>query len=374
MIDTVVLLLPKYELTFLLGVSSWELYANTEQYQKFVRNPTKVQKETGRYFPRLTGYKRGFSQDAYIRVEFSVPKLIFLNNLNELEDKDFDLVIEILQERLKDMGVIASKNLLINAPISVVHFSKNILLKNGYTSSYILSEISKVNLNKRFDMAKTRFTNSGEAVYAHTSTNELVIYDKIADLKKDKKRAIDKYQTVEQRGLLSELKEKKELEEILRFEVRITKKKKLNKLLKDLGYGKDPLFKDVFNTEMSKKILNDYWTKIIKNNNLGIFSISLSPKDALRSLLLSDENLKGKQTIYFLGLFVLGRDGGGLRELRSVIAKRSNDRTWYRVANDMKLANELITKNNLRDWVKLIDQELENYKPYKINIKTYDKN
>jgi hypothetical protein len=32
---------------------------------------------------------------------------------------------------------------------------------------------------------------------------------------------------------------------------------------------------------------------------------------------------------------------------------------------DMDYASELITKNNLRDWVKDLDRDLTNYKTYK---------
>ena len=54
MIDTICLLIPKDKMTFIEGVSNWELYSKTEQYSKFVRNPKKAEKDTGKYFPRLT--------------------------------------------------------------------------------------------------------------------------------------------------------------------------------------------------------------------------------------------------------------------------------------------------------------------------------
>src|SRR3989338_10173910 len=103
MIDTVCLLIPKDKMTYLLGISSWELYSKTDEYAKYVRNPSKAEKETGKYFPRLTGYKRRFSEDANVRIEFSAPKLLYLNNLDELKENDFPNVIETLQERLQTM-------------------------------------------------------------------------------------------------------------------------------------------------------------------------------------------------------------------------------------------------------------------------------
>ncbi len=365
MIDTICLLIQKNRMTYLEGVTNWELYSKTDQYARFVRNPSKREKETGKYFPRLTGYKRQFSQEANVRMEFSVPKLLYLNNLEELEDKDFPLVIDALQDRLKTMGVVVAKAVLENASVSSVHFSKNIVLQDGYTVTHLISEMNKVNLRKSFDFAKTRFINDGQSLYAHTTSHQLVIYDKIADLNKDKKRAIDKDQTLYQRSLFSELNKEEEQQEIIRFEIRLSHKQKMNKVLEDLGYQKNPSFKEVFNTEMSKSVVNDYWKKLIKERNLGLFSLSVSIKDILRTLFLADKKLKPKQAIYLLGLFMLAKDENGMRQLRTIIAKRSHDRTWYRIAKDMQEASEIITKNKLRDWVTQLDKELEDYKPYK---------
>jgi len=368
MIDTICLLFSKDKMIYLEGIASWELYSKTDQYAKFVRNPSKAEKETGKYFPRLTGYKRQFSQEANVRMEFSVPKLLYLNNLDELEEKDFPLVIDTLQDRLKTMGVVVTKAVLQNASVSSVHFSKNILLQDGYTANHLISEMNKVNLRKSFDFAKTRFMNDGQSLYAHTTSHQLVIYDKVADLQKDKKRAIDKDQTLYQKSLFTEYNKENELQEIIRFEVRLSKKQKMNSVLEKLGYEKNPTFKDVFNTEMSKKVVSDYWKKLIKERNLGLFSLSVSIKDILQTLFLADKKLKPKQAIYLLGLFMLAKDENGMRQLRTIVSKRSHDRTWYRIAKDMQGASELITKNKLRDWVAQIDKDLDEYKPYKHKI------
>ena len=365
MIDTVCLLIPKEKMRFLTGVSGWDLYSRTDQYKKFVRNPSKVEKDTGNYFPRLTGYKRRFGDEANVRIEFSVPKLVYLNNLDELEDKDFPKVLNTLQKRLQDMGVILTKTVIENASVSSVHFSKNILLKDGYTVNHIISELSKIDLRKSFDFAKTRFINSGQSLYAHTTSHQLVIYDKVADLAKGKKRAMDKDQTVYQKSLFEETRKENAPKEIIRFEIRLAKKQKMNKVLMDLGYAKNPSFKDVFNLEMSKKVVNDYWNKVIKEKNQALLSVSLSLKDILQVIFLVDKTIKPKQAIYFLGLYMLAKDDDGMRQLRSIVTKRMHERTWYRMSKDMRYAGELITKNNLRDWVKQIDSELEDYKPYK---------
>lgn len=367
MIDTICLLIPRNEMRYLQDIANWELYSKTEQYQKFVRNPSKAEKDTGMYFPRLTGYSRRYSQDANIRIEFSIPKLLYHNNLDELEDKDFPKVVTTLQDRLRRMGVIVIKSVIENASVSSVHFSRNVELTNGYTASYLISEMNKVDLRKSFDFAKTRFMNDGQSLYAHTTSHQMVIYDKIADLKKGKKRAIDKTQTPYQQSLFADLHKDGNKPEILRFEIRLAKKQKMNKVLTDLGYEKNPTFKDIFSSEISQKVVYQYWQKIILERSNGLFTPELSQKEILQIMFLVDKNLKPKKAIYLLGLFKLARDEQGMRQLRSIVSKRVHDRTWYRMKKDMDYASELITKNNLRDWVKGIDERLINYKPYKQN-------
>jgi len=370
MIDTVCLLIPKDKLTILdlssYGVPKWNLHSKTEQYDKFVKNPSKKDKDSGLYFPRLTGYKRKeYGKDENVRIEFSVPKLIYLNNLDEVEDKDFKEVIDVLHERLSAMGVVVPKKLLATAPVCAVHFSKNIELKNGYTVGYLISEMNKIDLRKSFDFSKTRFINDGQSLYAHTASHQLVIYDKIADLKKGKKRAIDKDQTLFQRTLFDEIAKSESLNEVIRFEIRLGKKQKLNKVLTDLGYEKNPTFKDVFSSVMSRMVVNEYWQKLITDRNLGLFSLELKPKEILHSLYISNKELKPKQAVYLFGLFSLARDNNGMREFRSIISKNANDRTWYRLAKDTRAVCDLMAGNNLRNWVKDLDKELKNFQTFK---------
>ena len=134
-----------------------------------------------------------------------------------------------------------------------------------------------------------------------------------------------------------------------------------------MGLPKNPTFKDIFSSEISKKVVEAYWQNLIKEKNLGLFSISLSLKEVLRILYLNDKKIKPKQAIYLVGLFLLGKDDGGMRELRSIIGKNQNNRTWYRISRDMHLISKTITENNLRNWVVQIDNKLKKYEPYKTN-------
>lgn len=361
MIDTVCLLIPQSEIK-VLDMTTWTLQSKTSGYFRYVKNPSEQNLKTGKYFPRLSLYGKWFKQEACIRIEFSVSKLVFLNNLDELDDSDFPLAITTLQERLETMGVIISKGTLENAKVSIVHFSKNIPLSNGYTTNYLISEMNKINFGKIYDLTRAKYTNDGQSLYIHTASHEFIIYNKIADILASEKRAIDRDRTTYQQNIFADTENKNKLPEVIRFEVRLVKKKKLNSVLKKFGYKENPSFRDVFSSELSKKIVIHYWKTIINAEGSGLFSISLSNKDLLQLIFMTQPNIKPKQAIYLAGLSIISKDG--MRELRSIISKKSGDRTWYRIAEDIRVVNELVSKNRIRSWVSQVGAKLENYKPF----------
>ncbi len=372
MIDTIIISIPKDKVANVLypnqSALGWHQQATGATYRKFVRNPSKRDLESGLYFPRLTGINRKVDGklDASIKIEFSVPKLLFKNNLDELEEKDFDEVISTLKERMMRMGIAVPEKYLRFAPVSAVHFSKNIQLTDGFTSQYVLSELSKIDIRKSFDFSKTRFMNDGQSIYAYTISHSFVIYDKIADLKKDEKRAIDKDQTQYQRSLFDEI-EKKDLYEVIRFEVRLSKKQKMNSLFKKLGIKEHPTFHDVFKKSLSQKIVQHYWQTLVGSNSMLLFSLTSGPKDVLRQILTANPKLKPKQALYFTSLVTMTKDGNGLRELRSIVGKYADQRSWYRMKDDIKAVTELLRKVRPRDWYDQIEKGLKEYKSFKNN-------
>jgi hypothetical protein len=370
MIDTVCLTLPYNSLVLLNEnnetVPQWDLQSKTKNYLKYVRNPSRQDKESGLYFPRITIYSRRFGQQPSVKIEFSAPKLIFNNNLEELSDTYFDKVINALQDRLQKMGVRVFKQVLASAPVSTVHFSKNFCLVDGYTSGYVISELQKIDLRKSFDFAKARYINNGQSICAHTRSHELVIYDKIADLRKTKKRAIDKDQTAAQLNLFDSLKIKNEPVEVLRFEIRLCNKQKIDSTLKKLGFTQNPTFRDVFKDDISKAIIGHYWNTLIKANQLALFTIEKSAKELLNEMCRGDPSLKPKQAIYQVGLVLLAKDGDGLTELRSIFGSHTNDRNWYRIKNDFKQISTNTVPKQIRNWVNQIEKQIRVYKP--INI------
>ena len=346
-----------------LKIPSWHLFARTDFYTKYVRNPSKAEKETGLYFPRITAYSRKYQQEQQIKIEFSAPKLLFRNNLEELSEDQFEDVIIALQDRLKRMGVRVFKKFLIEASVTSVHFGKNVQFEDGQTATNIIAQIGRIDLRKSFDFARARYINDGESLCCHTSSHELIFYDKIADMRKGKKRAIDRDQTGYQISLFETVKNRDVPYEVLRMEVRLSKKRKLNSVFKKLDLPINPTFRQVFSNVVSQKVLWEYWHGVVKSKNYGAFMIESTPIELLKRICTEFPEAKPKQLITQTGLLLLAQSSHGLRELRTVLQKNSHDRTWGRIMKEHRETSRAISEGKIRNWVTTFEEQLTNYVP-----------
>ncbi len=370
MIDTVILTIPYGKFTI---TDNSKFVPNTtnfiySSYDKAVNNPTKEYSRYS-YFPRMTLYKRisQFGRQIELRIEFSASKIIYDNNLDELEEKDFSKLVELLQQKLELRGVRISLNDLRNASVSVFHPSKNIQLFGYYTATSVIKELSKINLTKRLDLTKTGFRNEGHSLQYYSNSHSLVFYDKIADMNKAKGRAIDKDQTGLQLNLFQSIQEMRRYDcvEILKMEVRLSKKQKMNKVLEGLGYVKNPSLRRVFRKKLNQKILLDYWKVIIQEKNGFIFD--LDEKDIRKELeiILGNSKKKAKNSLFLLGLkqFIKQKS---VRELRNIIEDKYGKNGWARFPlylNELsKIYKKRVGKNQIT-YIEDIQRALQEFEP-----------
>ncbi len=364
--DTIILNIPKEKIAFIKNnkANKWTLQAQKNfWYSKYIIVPSPTQKKEGFYLPRLSGIKQG--KRSFLKIEFSVPKLIFGNNVDEVSKKDFDNIIKTLRKRLKGFGVHILEENLRKAQVQSFHPSKNFILKNGYTSTGVISELSKIDLTGKMDLTKQTFSNGGQSLQLYSNSHSFVIYDKIADLKKAKGRAIDKDKMKNQPSLFDLLSNKKHFE-ILRLEVRLSKKVKMNSIMQKLGYAKNPSFEDIFKKNLCQKIVNMYWQNIVLEKNLFIFSMTNAPQQTLNKLMKQNTETKIKQLIYLTGLQQLSTDEMGVRGLENIVKKSNSVRSWDRVKKDFKVLNEAENITECHSWLNQVSQEIDEFKPLKI--------
>ncbi|MDD5237346.1 MAG: hypothetical protein PHU96_00080 [Candidatus Omnitrophica bacterium] len=298
------------------------------------QNPSKEELKKGIYKPRLTVTKR-MGENGFIvtlKIEFSIPKLLFGNNFDEAEEGDFGEVVNILQKRLQEMGVLVFKNVLENTPVSAVHYSKNITLTDYSTPYAVLKELSKINLNQKLDLNQTDFRNEGHSLKFRANSFEIALYDKLKDLKKAKtseKRAIERDNAL-QLSLFDDLKPKKPFE-VLRMEVRLNNRAKIKQVFKTLNIPYEITFSSVFKKDISQKTLLLYLDEIKNAYSLLAYKPK-TMKDFIIDFRMLNPKVKIRKMLQVLGLKMACNDMG-IREFRKS-TESYGDYSWYRLKRD----------------------------------------
>jgi len=315
-------------------------------FMKCIKNPSKYEKLKYGYLPRLTLIRRSnkMSYTIQLRIEFSAPKILYENNFDELKSSNFYELIAELKDKLKTMGVITCEHKLIEANISSIHYSKNIVLDKYTKCSYILNELKKVNLNQKLDLSSSDYRNYGHAVRYHTNSYEIVFYDKVKDLDRSKiseKRCIEKDNWL-QLDLFNKNTKHSQVN-ILRMEIRLNNKRTILSNLKKINMYIEPTFQNLFNSRISKGILIHYFNLIWDNWHLDC-SQDTKPEDLFMEIEKS-KHYKPTKILHLIGALNLV-DSIGFQGLRNLFSSMS-DRTWQRIKSEI-MGLELESISNYR--------------------------
>lgn len=328
-----------------------------------VQNPTPTELKQGIYKPRLTVTKRcvkgGYA--VFLKVEFSAPKLVYGNNFDELTDTDFEQVITNLHKALYEMGVVVFPKILREAPVSAVHYSKNIPLTDYSTPGSILTKIGKIDLTMALDLNKTDFRNEGHCLKFHANSHELALYDKLKDLEKSRrseKRAVEK-DTAIQLDLFEILKPKNPFE-VLRMEARLNKREVIRRTFKKLKVTAEPIFKAIFRTSISRKVLWSYFETIRAGYSLVGFDPK-SAKDFVAEFKFIQPKAKVRKMLQMLGLLTACNDMG-VRGFRALIDAVYGKHHWPRLVKDWRGSNLKAAGAPLKP----IEDALRDFKPVRL--------
>lgn len=356
MIDTVVLLLSKDQFTItnpdaFTPSAQWVLKGYAARGVQSKQNPTTKELKAGIYKPRLT-LRNGIDVHGVwsltLKIELSLPKLLFGNNFQELRQKDFDAVITELVDVLHSMGVATTFDTLATAHVSAIHYGKNIQLTDGSTPYHFISKIKEAHITWRRDTNQTNYpavaglwrtsVNEGHCYKWHCNSYEVLFYDKIKDLEKAKvsgKRAIEKDSAM-QLDLFGALRKKKKFE-VLRMEVRLNKRIKLKQLFKELKIKSDLTLKSLFKPATAKKVLLHYLQELETQRPALLDMRFANDKALLSTLVINNPELSARQLLTLFGLKKV-LEGMTVRELQIMLAKQ-NQRSFARLMNEVKRVN-----------------------------------
>lgn len=336
---------------------------------KAVNNATEVMKATYGYLPRVTlmkALRRGGFQ-IFMKIEFSIPKLIYGNNFDEVEEKDFETISSKLKDLLFNMGIIIRNiRYITDARVSTVHYSKNIILTDYSTPYLYLKEFQRADISKIYDTNKTDFRNEGHAVKFHSNDYEVILYDKLKDLQQSKiseRRSIE----IDNYGQLDLFASNsfKHPFEVLRIELRLGSRRKIKQILDKEGFTyTDITFKEVFKDTVSKQIIMKMLTDIHNSIPTILNSDAESLEKFTIKVRLNNPQLTYSQLLKIVGAKALYQEIG-LRGFREITDK-TNNTAWYRLKKQLKDLNFSKRESDLSKIISEIERfetvRLEKYK------------
>jgi hypothetical protein len=334
-----------------------------------VLNPTKTDRQTGRYWPRLALIRQRISSDwaLALRIEFSAPKLVFANNFDELQTCDFARVLSALHQALTSMGIQLSREALRSASISAIHYSKNIPLTDYSTCSMAISDLQRIDLTKRLDLSRTDYRNEGHAIRYHANSFEVIFYDKLKDLEQalhSEKRGLEKDYVVQEeifRGLASLPKEV----QILRMEVRLGTRRKIKSVLRCIGIDTDPTFNALFDASIAKSVLDHFWSPIRAQLPLVGAARSNRPEEML-AILAGNRKVTPGKILQQLGCMVLV-GSVGVRGAGAALSRYCSRRSWQRYKRELKVLS--LAKAAAYSGLSQVDGALARFEP--LRLKTF---
>jgi len=356
MIDTVVLKIPSGQYS-ILDPTRMPAPVSDGKYLKRAFNPTSQEKMRYGYLPRITEYER-FSHGTakFLKIELSLPKLLFGNNYFELTEHDKQLAIELLYKKLMAMGFGITEMHIRNADLFAIHYSKNILLSNNLTCSLVINELSKIDLTQKLDLIKTNFSNGGQSLYFSSKSHQFTVYNKTKDLARGKisdSRAIENDNYV-QLNLLGNIQGQKK--EILRLEARVSNRK-LKSLRKTLPLPSELTLDGLFTLRCYRIVLVDYYWKAIKESSSPFTTRSDRPLQLLQQLLA---NVSVNEALRILA-FHTTSEASGIRKTREALSGYYSNESIRRLIRNAK---KYLPTNDARvEIIKQLSTALATYVP-----------
>jgi len=334
---------------------------------KATLNVSPSEKRLGIYRPSFTYFQNpaGTNMPRYVLyAQFSVPKLIYGNNFQEVSEQELDRVTQALKDALGYIGLNMGAEQIRKTRVIKVDFAKNVIYGNYTSTNLIIKNIATADISTRYDVLRASFRNGGQAFHIHTGVKDVVIYDKVDDLrqaKKGDKRAIED-DNYTQHDLLKLFEQHKNIS-VVRFEVRLRTTRKIQLVLSKIGADIPELtFEALFSTDLARRVLSYEWELILD----AIPKIALSddtPDRLLAKIYDDDPMIKPLHAFAKLGMqYALSAQD--TRYVRNLVTKHSGQHAWARLSGLRDPPNR--EDRQLKDLLQISNQ-IREMKPVDIN-------
>lgn len=223
------------------------------------------------YFPKII-YQPQYYKGPSFKIEFSAPKLLYGNNLLEVVETDFPVIMTQLCLKLSKMGFkIDYERIAYNKNIVNMEIGKNIFTGN-LPEVVVLEHLAVAKPPRsKMKLQKTSFI-VGEQIFFKGISHEMTFYDKYPEL-------VTKYGWSQFN--LDEFFRWNKHKNILRMEIR------LHKAQIEALVGKNPTLEELFKEKWVDKAFTKYWDPLFEH--LKHTAPYVTPETEL--LLYKDQNM-----------------------------------------------------------------------------------
>lgn len=348
--------------------NAWKLEVNG--YYRSWRFGFKKGRETGEYMPRISFYQQQVSKFAPIpilRIEFSIPKLLFNTDYRPVIHSSIEEVANILLEKLRMLGFGDLKlkpEQIYQAKVKRLDAYLDTTFETRAQMLLAIKRLNGVALPKPYKINQKSYFNGGFGLEFHDANRDIVFYDKETELKQSKKG--DKTSRVEcdnycQFGLLDKLKQSKFA--ILRYEIKITNTKRLSTELAKFGVkAKEEDFTWFYNSGISIVILQHYWRMIFNSvPNYGLTTIDALT--LLESVIASCPRVTLEKILSRFGKATLAQLENQ-NQVREILEHYLDRNAWSRFVEIYKMN----TPSTHSDPLLKIDKQLQNMAAIHLNM------
>lgn len=292
-------------------------------------------------------------------VTFSVPKLLYGNNIEEVTEDQYDDVVKLLCQQLHylPLQIDIYKKTIERAKVKRIDFGKNTLISELVPADQFCSMLMRSEHRYRSKYAQVQYLH-GDLYRENIKHRSVVIYDKLAEFRNTLKKEGREPNTREKFFLTAE---KAHLFQVFRLEVQLQNSTQVATELEHFGLERDNInFGNVFTEELAHSVLIKYWKQLIAN---------LDPNPEL----FSDDNIlttfnemainKGIKTpMNFFATFGLryAAHKCGLGNIKDIVYREYGSQAWLRLKD---LYEEPDLNKGLYTFIASMEKIIDNMEP-----------
>lgn len=343
MIDTVRICIPFDRLT----IRDYKIF---EPHPQFINRKTFCYVDVPDYlkpigFPKMTVkliLQKGKAPIKEFRIEISsVPKFIFGENVSECQDTDFPLVINALQTKLDLLGIHIDTADIENAYVSRLDYGKNIPV--DIRSKTIIAALKNLPQSNHLSADENTYKNHGQEFRVQSEYMDYKAYDKMLDIQKNDKTATVLMPDGTRKPLHAYLKEDMGIENMIRFEYSMQSRSNIEDIFQMCGIKSGLTFKDVFNSEYSRKVNLYAFDRFVNKHVTYAFLTRTQYSIVLDKCVKAKKTLR--QALMIVGLRALQTRDNGIQALKDRYKNTSIDiNSIEQDILDLDLKNNTIKK------------------------------